>query len=209
MARLSNRAKILAEGMRVVLAHGFGGASVRDIVHAAGVPQGSFSNHFTSKEAFGLELLEIYHANTQDLLNATVLDDALPPLKGLRDFIDANKARLRRDGMQNGCLSGNFSAEASEHSEVIRLQLVCNFADIRDAIAHNLRRALREGQLPPNATCDTLAEFIIGGLQGAILLAKVQHSLRPVEQFEQVLFDMILMRPDHQSISMDGGRTAL
>jgi TetR/AcrR family transcriptional repressor of nem operon len=196
MVRQTNRAKILAEGMRVVLAHGFGGASVRDIVHAAGVPQGSFSNHFTSKEAFGLELLEIYHASTQVLLNATVLDDALPPLTGLRDFIDANKARLRRDGMQNGCLSGNFCAEASEHSEDVRLRLVRIFADIRDALAHSLRRALREGELPPHTACDTLGEFIIGGLQGAILLAKVQHSLRPVEQFEQVLFNLILQRPD-------------
>jgi integrase len=30
---------------------------VRDVVQAAGVPQGSFTNHFTSKEAFGLEIL--------------------------------------------------------------------------------------------------------------------------------------------------------
>src|SRR5450631_533208 len=51
MPKPSNREKILTEGLRVVHARGFGGASVRDIVEAAGVPQGSFSNHFASKEA--------------------------------------------------------------------------------------------------------------------------------------------------------------
>ena len=38
-------------GLQVVHERGFAGASVRDIVQAAGVPQGSFTNHFGSKEA--------------------------------------------------------------------------------------------------------------------------------------------------------------
>jgi TetR/AcrR family transcriptional repressor of nem operon len=196
MARLTNRDKILAEGMRVVLQRGFGGASVRDIVQAAGVPQGSFSNHFTSKEAFGIELLNIYFHNTEDVIRTTLCNDALPPLQGLRDFIGANKLRLRRDGMENGCLQGNFSAEAIDGSVKIRLRLVAIFAEIRAAIACCLRRALHAGELPDDCPCERLAEFIIGGLQGAMLLAKVEHSLAPVEQFEYVLFALLLQRPD-------------
>jgi hypothetical protein len=37
---------------------GYRGARVRDIVSAASVPQGSFTNHFTSIEAFAQEVLE-------------------------------------------------------------------------------------------------------------------------------------------------------
>src|SRR5882672_1420 len=55
MARESHKQKLLTEGLRVVHERGYGGASVRDIVAAAGVPHGSFTNHFASKEAFGLE----------------------------------------------------------------------------------------------------------------------------------------------------------
>ena len=40
MPKPSNREMILTEGLRVVLERGFCGASVRDVVHAAGVPQG-------------------------------------------------------------------------------------------------------------------------------------------------------------------------
>jgi TetR/AcrR family transcriptional repressor of nem operon len=42
----------------VVFERGYCGASARDIVQAAGVPQVSFTNHFRSKEAFSLEVLE-------------------------------------------------------------------------------------------------------------------------------------------------------
>ena len=62
MTKLSNRDRILTEGLKVVHAHGYAGASVRDIVSAAGVPQGSFTNHFISKEAFCLEILDLYFA---------------------------------------------------------------------------------------------------------------------------------------------------
>jgi AcrR family transcriptional regulator len=60
MARPSHREKLLHVGMQVVHARGFAGASVRDIVQAAGVPQGSFTNHFASKEAFGLEVIDLF-----------------------------------------------------------------------------------------------------------------------------------------------------
>src|SRR5712691_1147832 len=120
MPRSSNREKILTEGLRVVHQHGFAGASVRDIVQAAGVPQGSFTNHFASKEAFGLEILDRYLASGREVMRETLRNDALPPLARLRAYIDAGKDRLKKDGMRNGCLFGNFTAEASDHSEVIR-----------------------------------------------------------------------------------------
>ncbi len=51
MPKPSLREKILAEGFHIVLGRGYCGATVREIVRAAGVPQGSFTNHFESKDA--------------------------------------------------------------------------------------------------------------------------------------------------------------
>src|SRR5260370_36302102 len=107
MPKPSHREKILTEGLRVVNRQGFGGASVRDIVEAAGVTQVSFTNHFASKEAFGLEILDLYFADSRATIAATLRNDALPPLERLRAYIDANKDRLNRDDMRNGCLFGN------------------------------------------------------------------------------------------------------
>jgi TetR/AcrR family transcriptional repressor of nem operon len=192
MAKPSNREKILTEGLRVVHAHGYAGASVRDIVQAAGVPQGSFTNHFVSKEAFGLEILELYFANGRETIRLTLRNDELPPLARLRDYIDTNKARLNKDSMRNGCLFGNFTAEASDHSELIRNRLVEIYAEVQDAIAYCLKAAIKAGELPADFQCDDVAGFIVSSLQGANLLAKAQRSPVPVDRFERVLFSMVL-----------------
>src|ERR1700686_672110 len=104
MPRPSNKEKLLADGLRLVHERGFGASSVRDIVQAAGVPQGSFTNHFASKEAFGLEILERYREMTSAAASATLRNDALAPLRRLRAWIDLQLEYLRKDDMRRGCL---------------------------------------------------------------------------------------------------------
>jgi len=193
MRKPSNREKILTEGLRVVHERGFGGASVRDIVQAAGVPQGSFTNHFTSKEAFGLEILDLYFARGCDLMRDTLRNESLPPLQRLSAYIDATRDRLSQNGMHNGCMFGNFSAEASDNSEAIRQRLVEIFAEIQQSIADCLRAAIAAGALPSDFACDDVAGFVISSLQGANLLAKAQRSLVPVERFKRILFSKVLV----------------
>jgi TetR/AcrR family transcriptional regulator, transcriptional repressor for nem operon len=192
MAKPSNREKILTEGLRVVHAHGFGGASVRDIVEAAGVPQGSFTNHFASKEAFGLEIIELYYARTCEVIRETLRNDALPPLERLGAYIDAAKARLSKDNMRNGCLFGNFTAEASDHSELIRRRLIEIFAEVQESVAYCLRAAVKAGELPPDLDCNEVAGFVVSSMQGANLVAKAQRSTVPVERFKKILFERVL-----------------
>jgi TetR/AcrR family transcriptional repressor of nem operon len=192
MPKPSNREKILTEGLRVVHERGFANASVRDIVQAAGVPQGSFTNHFASKEAFGLEILELYCANGRETILKTLRNDSLPPLQRLSAYIDATKNRLNQHGMRNGCLYGNFTAEASDHSEVIRRRLVEIFAEVQESVAYCLKAAVKAGELPPRFKCDDVAGFVVSSLQGANLLAKAQRSPVPVERFKQILFSIIL-----------------
>src|SRR3954467_7218880 len=117
MAKPSHREKLLRIGMQVVHERGFGGASVRDIVQAAGVPQGSFTNHFTSKEAFGLEVIDLYFANALETMKQTLRNDDLPPLQRLRAYIDGGNNRLDPDGVKSGCLFGNFAAESTDCGE--------------------------------------------------------------------------------------------
>ena len=192
MPRASNREKILTEGLRVVHERGFANASVRDIVQAAGVPQGSFTNHFTSKEAFGLEIIDLYLVKARDVIAATLRNDALPPLERLRAYIDAAINRRNREGMRNGCLFGNFTAESCDHSEVIRHRLVEIFAEVQQAVAYCLRAAVKAGELPRNFDCDEVAGFVVSSMQGATLLAKARRSPAPIERFREILFSKVL-----------------
>jgi TetR/AcrR family transcriptional repressor of nem operon len=193
MARPSHREKILAAGLRVVHARGFSGASVRDIVQAAGVPQGSFTNHFVSKEAFGLEVLDLYFDQARALLNATIGDEALRPLARLGAYIDgATCARGDDDGMRAGCLLGNFSAEVNELGEPLRLRLAAMFAETERALADCLRAAVAAGELPKTLDCKAAATLVLAALQGAILIAKAQRSPAPIERMRKTLFATVL-----------------
>ncbi len=192
MAKLSNREKILTEGLRVVHERGFAGASVRDIVQAAGVPQGSFTNHFVSKEAFCLEILDLYFKDVRATIQRTLRNESLPPLKRLRAYIDAQIKYLNRIGWRNGCLVGNFSAEASEHSEIIRKRLVDIYEEMRQAVAYCLKAAVKIGELPRKTDCDELAGFLIASLQGAILQSKTERNAVAIERFKSLIFSTLL-----------------
>jgi len=192
MSRISNKDRILANGLKVVLERGYVGASVRDIVEAAGVPQGSFTNHFASKEAFSLEILDLYFANSRVVIGETLRNDALPPLKRLRAFFDANIASIRDHDVKNGCLVGNFAAEASDHSEIIRKRVSEIFTELREAIAHCLKAAVKAGELSKSLKVSEVASFIVTGLQGAWLVSKVERDLTVAENFKKILFSTVL-----------------
>ena len=192
MVRVSNREKILKKGLEVVHRRGFANASVRDIVAAAGVPQGSFTNNFESKEAFGLEILEIYFARAIALMNETLRNESLPPLQRLRVWIDRSTETAQKDGMRNGCMLGNFTAEACDASEAVRRRLNAMFAQLRAGIAHCLRAAVAAGELPKDFDCEDAAGFIQTSMQGAVLLAKAERSTAPVARFKKMLFEKVL-----------------
>ena len=194
MPKPSHREKLLQIGMQVVHERGFRGASVRDIVQAAGVPQGSFTNHFASKEAFGLEVVELYAAQADAAMRRTLLNAHLPPLQRLRAFIERSKTGFADDGPRNGCLLGNFSAEANDCGEALRGRVVEALAAMQAALAACLRAAVAAGEIAPSTDCDETAAFVLAALQGATLLAKVQRSPRPLERFEDVLFHRVLER---------------
>jgi TetR/AcrR family transcriptional repressor of nem operon len=192
MAKVSNREKILEEGMRVVHERGYANASVRDIVAAAGVPQGSFTNHFASKEAFALEIIDRYFENSSRVIAETLRNDARPPLERLGAYIDVQIERMGRFGMRNGCLFGNFTAEASDASEPIRVRVVEIFAEVRASVSYCLRAAVAAGEIKKVIDCDDIAAFIVSSLQGAILLSKAYRTPEAIERFKRILFAMIL-----------------
>lgn len=195
-------------GFEVVLERGYCGASVRDIVQAAGAPQGSFTNHFASKDAFCLELLNRYFAMVEENIRLTLRNDAAAPLARLEEWFDILLHFLKKAEMRNGCLIGNFSAEAGEHSEPIRQRLREIYDEIHRSVAYCLEAAVQAGELHASADCDALAHFLYAALQGAILQGKVEHSAVPLERFKKTLFAMVL-RPDDCVPSGPRGRGQL
>jgi TetR/AcrR family transcriptional repressor of nem operon len=194
MLKLSNRDRLLAEGLHVVQELGFSGASVRDITKAANVSLGSFTSHFSSKEAFCIEILEIYFERVKGLIAETLRNDTLDPLSRIAMYFDRNESVIDANGIQNGCLIGNFSAESVEHSAAIRSRLIDIFVSMQASLKYCLDQAVAAGELAPIEDTDELAAYLVSSFQGAVLRAKVEHSVGPIRRFKNVVFSMLLIK---------------
>jgi TetR/AcrR family transcriptional repressor of nem operon len=192
VARASKKDQILREGLEVVRRRGFTTAGVREITSAAGVPQGSFTNHFASKEAFGLEIVDGYFADTWSVVEATLEDPGRPPLDRLRAYFEAITERLEDRGWQHGCLIGNMSLETAEHSEAIRARLAGIFARWRQPFARCLEEADAAGQIRLDVPAIDMADFLLASWQGAILRMKVDRSPEPLDRFRRITFATVL-----------------
>src|SRR5437868_1608979 len=129
MPKPSLKEAILGAGLKAMFRTGYHGTSVRDIAAAAGAPQGSFTNHFRSKEAFASEVLDRYFEHTKGLVTEALQDAALTPRQRLRRYLDIITGKLEGDAFSRGCLIGDLSLEAPGSSEALRERLVVIFAE--------------------------------------------------------------------------------
>jgi TetR/AcrR family transcriptional repressor of nem operon len=188
MPKESLRERILDAGLRVMFRSGYIGSGVRDIVAEAQAPQGSFTNHFRSKEAFALEVLDRYFAYVQGLVRQALDDRSLKPRGRLRRYLDIITDRLEHAGFACGCLIGDFSLEAAPHSDLLRERLATIFAQWRAPFASCIAEGQAAGEIAATFAPDELADFLLASWQGAILRMKVDRSPAALERFKAIAF---------------------
>ena len=189
MAQPNLRDAILSSGLETLHHRGFNATSVQDITEAAGVPKGSFYNHFDSKEALGAAAVDAYAAKMGSL--AILLDQSIAPLARLRRHFVA-LAEAARYPYDAGCLLGNFSAELSGQSPLIRERVAAALGAWSKALAGVIDEAQREGALPRDRDPRTLASFIVDSWEGAVLRAKVERDRAPLDAFLAITFSKVL-----------------
>jgi TetR/AcrR family transcriptional repressor of nem operon len=195
VAKPSLRNQILDAGLKVMFRQGYIGSGVRDIVAEASAPQGSFTNHFRSKEAFAREVLDRYFEHLQRLVSQALDDNRLTARERLRRYLDIITARLAADGFTRGCLIGDFSLEAIPHSEMLRERLVDIFAQWRAPFAACIAQAQAANEIDSTFAPDDLAEFLLASWEGAILRMKVERNAGPLERFKRIAFATVFKEP--------------
>jgi TetR/AcrR family transcriptional regulator, transcriptional repressor for nem operon len=191
MPKSSLRDAILDAGLKAMFRTGYQGTSVRDITAAAGAPQGSFTNHFRSKEAFASEVLDRYFAYVRGLVAEALDDTSLSPRARLRRYLDLITGKLEGDGFSRGCLIGDFSLEASGSSEALRIQLDTIFHEWREPFAACIAEAQASGEISPDFKARELADFLLASWQGAMLRMKVERSAAALERFKEIAFQTV------------------
>jgi len=191
MTQPSLREDILNAGLKVMFRSGYLGASVRDICAAAGAPQGSFTNHFRSKEAFVEEVLDRYFANLKTVVSEALNDKSLTPRQRLKRYLDIISGKLQGAKWSRGCLIGDLSLEASLQSKLLRKRLEEIFREWRMPFAQCIVEAQAAGEIDSTFEPIELAEFLLASWEGAILRMKVEGGPAALNRFKSIVFETV------------------
>src|SRR5262249_40140330 len=201
MPRRSLRDKILRAGLPVMFRAGYHGASVRDICAAARAPQGSFTNHFRSKESFAVEVLDRYFDYLKGLVAEALNDETLTPRQRLKRYLDVITAKLERDRWRIGCLIGDLSLEASSHSKLLRERLDAIFQEWRALFASCIAAAQSAGEIDSQFSATRMAGFLLASWEGAILRMKVERSPAALERFKAIAFETVFKQRGNLAVT--------
>ena len=170
-----------------MMAHGYNGTSVKDIVDAAAVPKGSFYNYFESKQSFAVDALEA--VSCRDYLSMRELLSAgeKSPLQRLQNFFAQSVIRACDSDYKVGCFFGNMGQEMSDSNEVIREKVRQILIRSTQLFADVLDEAKAAGEISESAQTDVIAEFILNAWEGSLIRMKASKSRELLDIFLKML----------------------
>ncbi len=167
------RGRILDAAERLVQSRGFNGFSYADVASELGVTKASLHYHFPSKAELGEALIARYTERFVAALGQ-IDADGLAPAAKLAAYAALYAQVLREERM---CLCGMLAAEYETLPAPMR-HAILSFFD------HNqgwLRTVMEDGRADRSMSFDGTAEdgaqTILGGLEGALLVARPYHDV--------------------------------
>jgi len=192
MKRIHNKDDIVQAGLEIILSKGFNATGVEAILKQANVPKGSFYNFFSSKEEFGLAVIDKYLTETVEVLLPIFSDESLPPLERIKKSFEILIARFEGNDCSKGCLLGNLSLEMSDQYERARQHLDLSLQQWIRALSGLLLQAQAEKTISADLDPEMLAENLVSSFEGALLRSKVKKSSEPLKNFIFLYFDRFL-----------------
>jgi TetR/AcrR family transcriptional repressor of nem operon len=193
--RPSVRPLLLEAALEQFHSRGFHNCSVDDITKAAGVPKGSFYNHFASKDALAVEALQVYQ---QRSVWRRGEDADRPPLERLRHRFAAMRDVLTERGYTRGCLIGNMGTELADLNPAVRAEVQASLDFRSRASTELLREAQQRGELAGRLDPDVLGPFLTNAWEGVVTRTKVCKSPQAMDEFFAVL-DQLFAQPKDAS----------
>jgi len=187
MPRPSVRPQLVEAALDQFHTRGFHNCSVDDITKAAGVPKGSFYNHFASKDALAVEALQQYQ---QRSVWRTTDDADRPPLARLRYRFEVMRDVLTDRGYTRGCLIGNMGTELADLNVAVRAEVQASLAYRSTATTELLRLARERGELATHLDPEVLGPFLTNAWEGVVTRTKVCKSAQAMDEFFAV-FDQL------------------
>ncbi len=174
------REQIIKAASELIHVKGFNNTSIDDILQRTGVKKGNFYFYFKSKEELGFAVIEHHMEEFHRHCLAPILASEDTPFNKLIHVLDALETEQAEAHCCGGCPFGNMALELSDVHEGFRKRLQAIFQGLADFFQNLLKEAADE--LIDGVNLHEVSQFIVAGLEGGIMLAKVHKSIIPLHQ---------------------------
>jgi TetR/AcrR family transcriptional regulator, transcriptional repressor for nem operon len=179
----STAAQILDAAERLVQERGFNGFSYADVARELGVTKAALHYHFASKAELGDALIDRYAARFFEAL-AKVDVEKTDAGDKLRAYAQLYTDVFRDDRM---CLCGMLAADYTTLPDPMRERVVRFFDDNELWLARVLEAGRKAGTIRFTGPARSVARTLIGGLEGAMLVARPYRDLKRFRDAAELL----------------------
>jgi TetR/AcrR family transcriptional regulator, transcriptional repressor for nem operon len=179
----ATRDQILNAAARLIHIQGYQSTSLDDVLRESGVGKGNFYYYFKSKEDLGYAIIDrITQTFVERSLGPAFADADADPVTQIDAFLDRVLEAQRLRNCVGGCVMGNLASELSDVHEGFRQRLAGVFDLWRIGLAEAVTRGQARGRLRADMDASCVAQFLVAGLEGAILLSKVNKDITVMER---------------------------
>jgi TetR/AcrR family transcriptional repressor of nem operon len=179
----STSAQILDAAERLVQERGFNGFSYADVARELGVTKAALHYHFASKADLGDALIDRYAERFFGAL-MTLDDESSDALAKLRSYAKIYADVFRADRM---CLCGMLAADYATLPDPMRERVVRFFDENEVWLSRVLDEGREAGTIRFQGPARQVARTLIGGLEGAMLVARPYHDLKRFRDAAELL----------------------
>jgi TetR/AcrR family transcriptional repressor of nem operon len=190
--RAETRSRLVRIGTEILSEKGFDTTAIDEVLRRAEVPKGSFYHYFESKAAFGLATIDNYAYLWEQKLTRLLRDPNVRPLQRIRNYIAEAERGLEKYNFRRGCLVGNMGQELAALDDVFRQRILDVLNSWADFLVDCLKEAQEAGEIAADLNVRQVASFFWFAWEGAILKAKLERLVTPLEQFRDIMFKRIL-----------------
>lgn len=185
MTTNDTRQRVLDTAAGLFQRQGYNATGLNQVLAESNAPKGSLYFHFPrGKEQLAVEAVALSGARL-----GAELREALTSAPDVRTAIirvgDLLARNLEQSQFHEGCPIATVALEAAAESEPLRDACESTYTDWMDGLARYLR-----AQSVPGDRAQPLAELILSGLQGALLIARVKHDVTCVRTVSTQIADL-------------------
>jgi len=168
---------------------GYEGTSLSDLMEAVGLQKGGIYRHFSSKEELATESFDYSwgKAVSGRLDGVAEVPDCVNRLKKMI----SNFVELRAGLVPGGCPLMNTAIEADDGNPALRARARKALRNWTARLSQITTEGIKKKQIDHRVNPLKLSQLIIGSLEGALLISRLQDDVEPLRAIKQHLTEYL------------------